>query len=342
MISVVVPCYNCEKSIDICVDSLRNQSAKEFEVILVDDGSTDATGKRCDETEMIDHRFIAVHQNNGGLVNAWKTGVRSASGEYIIFCDADDYVDNDLIDRLTKVVSDQAVDVVLYGIRLEYDKGRVVRLDNQISEGFYDRGRIRNDVFPILLSGSSMLSTPILMHRVTKMFSKALLLDIMDNVSDMLTIGEDTVTSFAAINHADSLFCIREYYPYHYVRNSESMIGSYDPQVFEKLDRTYGALRYVAKKYGYPCQDQVDCYQLSKSFLFIKKELGRNPQGFRAAKNQVRKVAESESFCSCVREASRRGYLFQEKFFAGLILRKCYWLAYIVTRMSDRIKGIRL
>ena len=81
MISFVVPCYNCEKTFERCISSIRNQTYNQIEIVLVDDGSTDQTYALCEEAAKEDARVKVVHQNNGGLMNAWKRGVREASGE---------------------------------------------------------------------------------------------------------------------------------------------------------------------------------------------------------------------------------------------------------------------
>jgi glycosyltransferase involved in cell wall biosynthesis len=91
-VSIVVPVYNVERYIKRCVQSLLNQTLKEIEVILVDDGSPDKSPQICDEYASKDNRIIVVHKVNGGLGSARNAGVKIATGEYITFCDSDDFV----------------------------------------------------------------------------------------------------------------------------------------------------------------------------------------------------------------------------------------------------------
>ena len=93
LISIVVPVYNVRQYIEKCIDSIINQTYKNLEIILVDDGSTDGSGELCDELKKLDFRIKVYHKENGGLSDARNYGVDRAKGMYIGFVDSDDYVD---------------------------------------------------------------------------------------------------------------------------------------------------------------------------------------------------------------------------------------------------------
>ena len=90
LFSIVVPVYNVELYIDECMKSLLGQSFKKFEIILVDDGSTDSSGKKCDYYASLDSRVKVIHKRNEGLLLARRTGLKECQGEYILHCDSDD------------------------------------------------------------------------------------------------------------------------------------------------------------------------------------------------------------------------------------------------------------
>ena len=92
LISVIIPVYNVEEYLHECVDSVINQTYKNLQIILVDDGSTDSSGKICDEYAENDKRITVVHQKNGGLSVARNTGLSNAHGDYVYFLDSDDYI----------------------------------------------------------------------------------------------------------------------------------------------------------------------------------------------------------------------------------------------------------
>lgn len=100
-ISIVVPVYNAEKSISRCIDSILSQTFSDFELLLINDGSKDKSGVICDDYSEKDKRVRVFHKENGGVSSARNVGLDKAKGEYLCFCDSDDYVDSDWISNFT-------------------------------------------------------------------------------------------------------------------------------------------------------------------------------------------------------------------------------------------------
>lgn len=115
LISVIVPVYNVENYIHKCVESIVNQTYKNLEIILVDDGATDNSGKICDELAETDSRIKVIHKENGGLSDARNAGIKVAKGEYFGFIDSDDYVDEELYSVLMKNMKDTGAAVSTCG-----------------------------------------------------------------------------------------------------------------------------------------------------------------------------------------------------------------------------------
>ena len=111
-ISIVVPVYNVENCLSYCVESLRQQTYKNIEIILVDDGSTDSSGEICDQYAREDDRIKVLHIENGGLSNARNTGVKESSTDWIVFIDSDDYYDHRAIEYLVELRDKYRVDLV--------------------------------------------------------------------------------------------------------------------------------------------------------------------------------------------------------------------------------------
>ena len=102
LISIIVPVYNVDKYLNKCIDSIVNQTYKNLEIILINDGSTDNSGKICDEYANKDNRIKVIHKANGGISDARNKGLNIAKGEYIAFLDSDDCVEYDYIESLAK------------------------------------------------------------------------------------------------------------------------------------------------------------------------------------------------------------------------------------------------
>lgn len=120
LISVIVPVFNVEKYLERCVETIVNQTYKNLEIILVNDGSTDNSGELCDELAKKDNRIKVVHKENGGLSDARNTGERESTGEYIIFIDSDDYIHHEMLNTLYTQIVEKNADVSICGVMNVY------------------------------------------------------------------------------------------------------------------------------------------------------------------------------------------------------------------------------
>ena len=112
-LSIIIPVYNVETYLKECVKSVLMQTFKDFEILLIDDGSKDSSGKLCNEIALKDSRMRVFHKSNGGLSSARNYGIDRALGEYIIFLDSDDFwIDKDILSLLVKKAESQNLDVV--------------------------------------------------------------------------------------------------------------------------------------------------------------------------------------------------------------------------------------
>ena len=111
-LSIIIPVYNVEKYLDRCVESVLAQSFRDFEVLLIDDGSPDNSGRMCDEWALKDSRIKVIHQKNTGLSGARNTGLRNAQGEYVTFVDSDDLIAENMMATLIERVEKDDLDAV--------------------------------------------------------------------------------------------------------------------------------------------------------------------------------------------------------------------------------------
>ena len=112
-ISVIVPCYKVEQYLEKCVNSILSSTFKDFEIILVDDGSPDKSGELADELAKRDHRIRVIHKQNGGVVKARETGVDAAQGEWITLVDSDDSITPNALEDLYNASVDKDSDIIL-------------------------------------------------------------------------------------------------------------------------------------------------------------------------------------------------------------------------------------
>lgn len=152
MISVIIPIYNAERFLKECIESVINQTYKDLEIILVNDGSTDHSIDICREYERIDRRIKVISKKNGGQMSAWIEGVKIANGEYFAFVDSDDYIECDMYQLMIDVMQFRNVDLVLCGRRI-FDRYKSVENSFQYLQDEYREDcidEIYKYVFPSL------------------------------------------------------------------------------------------------------------------------------------------------------------------------------------------------
>lgn len=151
LISVIVPIYKVEKYLDECISSIVNQTYRNMQIILVDDGSPDRCGEICDEWAKRDSRIMVIHKSNGGLSDARNAGIDVAIGEFIVFIDSDDWVESTMLEVMHNLLQKEQADFVACGIVDCYpDKKIVHSMPYTVggSELFLER-IYKDTVFPI-------------------------------------------------------------------------------------------------------------------------------------------------------------------------------------------------
>ena len=126
LVSIVVPIYNMADKIESSLKSILNQTYKSLEIILVDDGSVDNTYEKCKELQRLDARIIIVHTKNQGSGPARNEGIKRATGQYIYFPDADDYIEPNAIETLVKCIQDNNCDLVVFGFNSIGVSGKLI------------------------------------------------------------------------------------------------------------------------------------------------------------------------------------------------------------------------
>ncbi len=225
LISVIVPIYNVEKYLPRCVDSILNQSYKNLEVILVDDGSPDNSPKICDEYAKQDNRIKVVHKQNGGLSDARNAGMEVATGEYVSFIDSDDWVDADFISELYKGIKSGA-DVAECATRLFDDN------DNTLSTRGSKESKIsRDDALAKLITEDGVYQTV-----WNKLYKKSQIDELPFAVGKY---HEDDFWTWKVFLKIDNLY-LCEKPMYNYLQRSNSIIGSsYSLKKLDTLEARY-------------------------------------------------------------------------------------------------------
>ena len=236
--SIIVPIYNVEKFLPNCIESIIKQDFSDFEILLINDGSTDDCYSICKKFARIDTRIRIINQENKGLVQVRKTGAKEARGEYIVSVDGDDYIEKDLLSHINKKILENNKQDVLFwwatSLNENGEKNKIIKWmyeykmydvsSKEISNTFlYDSNR----------SGINDGSLPI--NICLKAIKKNVYEDCQMLVDNGVTKGEDALFTFFLLKNAHSFLPIENFgYVYRVVANSMSRLVKNDD--FIKLD----------------------------------------------------------------------------------------------------------
>lgn len=203
-ISIIVPIYNTEKYIKKCLDSILKQTFIDFEVLLVDDGSSDCSGMICEDYATKDNRFRVFHKNNGGVSSARNIGLKMARGEWIMFLDSDDEIADNTLDTCYVNATVNNIDVLQYSTTRSYeDLGKKMKNPLPCSVSDY----IRQKLFMVCIGGSFIRSSIIFNNNIS--------------FNESLKLAEDLIFIHTCLGYSQK--CQRLYdLLYYYRDNSES------------------------------------------------------------------------------------------------------------------------
>lgn len=219
LFSLITPIYNVDQYLPKCIESMINQSFKDIEIILVDDGSTDNSPLICDDYAKKDTRIKVIHKKNGGLVSARQAGNVVAIGDYIINVDGDDWIELNYCEKMAAIINSKHPSIVMSGYYKEYENDQqIYPIANRY--GYYSRKELELDVFPILLQDDHGQSFRLSLW--AKAIDSKLQKEQQKLVDVTINLGEDVACMAPCIFHSDSLF-IMEDCLYHYRQNQDSM-----------------------------------------------------------------------------------------------------------------------
>ena len=240
LVSVIVPVYNVEKYLRECLESILQQSYKEIELIAVDDGSTDESGRICDEYSKHEAtRFRVIHQENMGVVSARSNGILRAQGEYACFVDADDSIDVRMVEHLVRVIG--SADIATCGIICEKRDGAVLTLRDAFPEGMYSSQEEMNEIFANMIRFHEEHREGVLPYSISKLYRTSMLKDIVKSLDSRITYGEDRELVYKYMMKAKSI-CISYAPMYYYRYRTGSALHSANHHVLHDINYLYEAL----------------------------------------------------------------------------------------------------
>ncbi len=187
--SVIVPVYNVEEYLPACIESVLGQTFSDFELILVDDGSTDACFGICDDYEQKDSRIKVIHKENAGLAAARRSGIKLAEADYVFNLDSDDLIERDTLEYAYNRIKETSCEIVSFSYKW-VKNGKTVNITNDcLDEGFYGKNDIEKHIYPKILMDKNM--NHISYYLSGKAIKRELLFPHQLNMNEKVSLGED-------------------------------------------------------------------------------------------------------------------------------------------------------
>lgn len=203
--SITVPVYNVEKYLPQCIESVLHQGYDNFELILVNDGSTDGSGAICDEYARKDSRIKVIHKENEGLLLTRRVALRHTTGDYVMFLDSDDYWENGMLKRITEVIEQHGCDMIIFNYKSVYPDREEYDKPTFDEESVFEK-ESKKELFKLMIEGYSL-------NNLAKKTVKRGIIDIDADYSNFadVSMGEDAIQSVPLIVNAKKIVCIPDY-----------------------------------------------------------------------------------------------------------------------------------
>lgn len=336
-VSIVVPVYNAQDYIDRCLESITAQTLKSIEIILIDDGSTDASGELCLKWADKDKRIRVIRQENRGLTAAWKHGVLKAEGEFIGFVDSDDYILNDMYEKLYEYACQENCDVVCCGIHHVFEDNDHKPWDDQMlfPGEKYTQQEMKQEIYPVMLNDGTFMGRWLQPNRVSKLVKRSLLLSCMDLCDERVTVGEDFQFSLSLFLKADRVGILKNYLPYFYWVNKKSMTGDYDDAYLGKILLLKSQLERISNYYGvYDFSDQICNDFLCLCILHIKSAVMKLP--YKECRKKMEVVCRNQDVENALKKHTLIKIALSEKVFLLWMKMHWYFPIYVAVKMYFR------
>ncbi len=333
LISVIVPVYNVEKYLNRCVKSIINQSFKNIEIILVDDGSPDNCPKMCDEFAKEDSRIKVIHKKNAGLGMARNSGLDIAIGEYIAFVDSDDYLPINALEKMYDAAKENQADTVLGGYYREGKDGFkecYLPFSDVSYEGKED---IIDNVLVNMLGSPREYYDDVMLKRSAwaSLYSRKV---IVDNKlafhSEREFISEDVIFDLDYYPNANKVVLIKDLV-YYYCSNGSSLTLSYNPERYKKYVILANEVEKRAKALNLSINDRLyrsfignvrTCIYSNSKYLKMNEAIKKNKE-----------ICNDDNLKIALSRYKPLGMPLKQKIFTGLMRKRMAIVICLVCRL---------
>lgn len=336
-ISIIVPVYKAENVLAKCVDSVLAQTFADWELLLIDDGSPDGSGALCDDYAGQDDRVRVFHKPNGGVSSARNLGMEEAKGDYILFIDADDWIEPNTCQTLLGALEEAGADSAGCAHWNIQPGGEKWAEPGALPAGVYDAGAIRKGIVDRLLGQRLGKPGEVLNGFIWRfLFSRAIIMDHTIRFSGAYLEDELFLMEYFCL--ARKLAMVDEPL-YYYLQNPASVTRNYLPDYMDTFRRFLAAKEAVVERYGLEGDDpqwrQSTCW--AGLLIAIGNEFAPgNPAPLAEKRRRVEGFTREPGMAEAIRDLNPQGMGRNKQLVAGLVRRRWFGLLALMYAVKNR------
>lgn len=303
----------------------------------MNDGSTDGSIEICRRFEQ-DSRVIILEKANGGLLSARYHGISVASGEYVGFIDADDWIDEDYYENLINSATEHSADICACGLSVEY-KDRTRKLLQKISGGEYSEDRIIDEIYPFMLYSGTFYEFGILPSLCTKIMLLSIAKRVILKLDLRVSFGEDATITYRSLLYAKKIVIVDDNFGYHYIQRESSLSRTFDPNFSDRMDFLFNNMDLIRSEHEYDISPQLNYYYLFVIFHYLSLESKYHHKGrLWRVRNAIKRVQTSKQFQRLILYVKKKNLRSYQRMLLSLIKRKFYLGAAFMLLLRDSIR----
>ncbi|MBQ3309624.1 glycosyltransferase [Candidatus Saccharibacteria bacterium] len=297
LVSVIVPVYNVEKYLRRCLDSIIEQTYKNIEIILVDDGSTDKSGEICDEYKKKDERITVIHQLNNGVSETRNVGIRNSSGEYIMFIDSDDFVLRKYVRALVDAVISSEAEVAQCEVAIIRENETAKRLERDIT-----KSQIR------IIDGLEAVKMMLYQDTITSsLWGKIIKKSLFNHVNfPKVNMHEDLYVLYFLLKKAKRVVIINKVLYVYMLRKNSLIHSDFSKSTLDVLD-IMEEIEADIKANSLPLEGAVNSRKVNACFFILRQLPGKNEKLEKRLMEEVKRLRRIVLADSMVRKKTKVG-----------------------------------
>lgn len=328
LISVIVPVYNVEKYLKECIESIINQTYKNLEIILVDDGSPDNCGKICDNYAKQDKRIKVIHKENGGVSSARNKGLEACTGKYITFVDSDDFIELNFCEVMLKKIKETASDCIVSGYNRVYENKSETIMNSQLQ--IINQMEFLQKILQVQLGMGFC-------HM--KLWKSEIIIKNNIKFDSQLLVGEDALFCMQASEYVQKV-CLLDRALYNYRFNTQSLVRKYDNNYANKyLEAMKKTTIYLFSKYNNNLEitKKTNNYITYHVLLIVVNYCFNTKNGLSFFKQteSLKNTCNIVEFKNAIEKCDYKGFSLSRKIAVFTLKKRLYFITAIIAKVRQ-------